>query len=109
VTVGGGDIIDRLQSRCIGATGSAITVGFWARNARAINADEIWCPRHRHSNDATGSGNGGSVVFWSNLATDFMGTIGQGGSQRRRFLEYRRRARSGLGRAMRRRRTARRV
>jgi len=60
-----------------GATGGgAIAVGYSGAGAsRSIDADNILVsPTSTFKADATESGNGGSVVFWSNLTTDFMGT-----------------------------------
>jgi trimeric autotransporter adhesin len=85
VTVGGRDIkmIDSKVDASGAAGGGAISVGFTgAGDGRAISADKILVsPTSTFKADATGNGHGGSVVFWSNLATDFMGTISaKGGS-----------------------------
>ncbi len=63
--------------------GGKIAVGFTGEGAgRAINADNVLVsPSSTFHADATQNGNGGSVIFWSNLTSDFMGTItAKGGS-----------------------------
>ena len=85
VTVGGRDIklIDTHVDVSGAKGGGNVAVGFSGQGAsRSIGADNILVsPTSTFKADATTSGNGGSVIFWSNLASDFMGTItAKGGS-----------------------------
>ena len=68
-------MIDSKADASGAAGGGAIAVGYSGEGAsRAIDADNILVsPTSTFKADATEAGNGGSVIFWSNLTTDFMG------------------------------------
>ncbi|MBL9096913.1 MAG: filamentous hemagglutinin N-terminal domain-containing protein [Alphaproteobacteria bacterium] len=79
VTVNGHDLklIDA-KVDVSGATGGGrITVGYSGDGAsRVVGTDTLLVsPTSTFKADATKAGNGGSVVFWSNLSSDFMGTL----------------------------------
>lgn len=79
VAIGGADIkmIDAKVDASGATAGGSIAVGFTgAGDSRLINAEKILVsPTSTFSADATANGDGGSVVFWSNLSTDFMGSM----------------------------------
>ncbi len=79
ITVGGRHIslVDAKLDASGATGGGSIAVGHSGAGAnRLINADTVYVSQGSSLKaDATDAGNGGSVVFWSNLATDFRGTM----------------------------------